>query len=710
MRRFTASFANLRIATKLSIASLVALLALGALAMSASIILMHLKSDLDALHLMATKVQAAARLQAALGRAQVSLYETVAYAAESNDREGLKKHIAQARVTLAEVSVAKEAFERQHHGPSTERLGTFFAPWKENTDKVLGQLGDAPSTLAFMEPAMGPASISYANMTADLERLVADTDAARNATFASARGRIARSGLEFIGFVLAMGVVLTAVNATLGRAVARPILSLAKVMARLASGHLTTDVPGTARRDEIGRMARGVEFFKHSVAEIDYLARHDSLTGLANRSTFAADLKQATIALRSYRKRFNLLLLDLDKFKDVNDSLGHPAGDALLQAVASRIAALTEATDIVARLGGDEFAILQSVTGEAQLAAEELADAILHALDEPFVIDGQELAIGISIGIAIAADPIDAETLQKRADLALHQAKSRGRNCYRVFEASMAMQPESKFGLEHELQRAVQNDEFELHYQPIIKADSLQVTSMEALLRWRHPKRGLLAPGSFIPALEKSGLILPLGDIILKRACADAAQWPADIKVAINISPRQCQRDDFEAVVRNALTLSGLPPDRLELEFTETALLDADARTAQTMASLRALGCSIVLDDFGTGYSSLTHLQRLPIDKLKIDRSFVNKMALHTESAAIVAAVIGLARTMDIATTAEGIETREQAAMLRAAGVNEFQGYLFSRPLELGGIDFDALSFDEAAGRPAAASLPARVA
>jgi diguanylate cyclase (GGDEF)-like protein len=413
------------------------------------------------------------------------------------------------------------------------------------------------------------------------------------------------------------------------------------------------------------------------------------LTSLANRMRFLERVGRAAETNRQDDSTFAIHLLDLDRFKEVNDTLGHVLGDKLLKEVAQRLRAVVRNTDLVARLGGDEFAILQRLDDSGHTATGELAEQILDIIREPFDIDGQQIAVETSIGISLLPDHgIEAERLLKNSDLALYKAKSEGRNRYRLFEPAMELDAQNRRAIETDLRIAITRHEFMLHYQPVINATSGKVVGVEALVRWHHPERGLVVPDQFIPIAEDTGLICQIGEWVLRQACIDAVDWPDDIKVAVNLSPAQFRKRNLVDTVSEALEASGLWPGRLELEITETVLLQDDEENLALLHQLRALGISIVLDDFGTGYSSLSYLQRFPFDKIKIDRSFVANLSSRPDCAAIVCAVTGLARSLDITTTAEGVETQEQFDMLRAAGCSQAQGYLFGYPCEKTALDF----------------------
>lgn len=420
---------------------------------------------------------------------------------------------------------------------------------------------------------------------------------------------------------------------------------------------------------------------KRAEQRILHLAHYDALTNLANRVLFLEEVNTAVIKCRLLGRGFAVHLLDLDHFKDVNDSLGHAVGDALLVEVAARVRGSVGHGDVVARLGGDEFAILQMADVSDTRQVDLLAARLQQAIARPFNLNSHQLTIETSIGVALAPiHGIDGDDLLKKADLALYAAKSEGRNGWRMFEAAMEHDAQLRLALAMDLRNALLGDEFVLHYQPIVAAESETPVGVEALVRWKSASRGLVGPDKFIPLAEGTGLIIPLGQWILRQACKDAADWPTEVNVAVNLSPVQFRSGDLLTVVEQALSESGLAPGRLELEITESVLLEGSDENLQILHQLRQLGIAIVLDDFGTGYSSLSYLLSFPFDKIKIDRKFVSELTRRNDCAAIVSAVSSLARSLNIVTTAEGVETEEQLILLRAAGCTLAQGYLFGHP------------------------------
>ncbi|MBB5694701.1 bifunctional diguanylate cyclase/phosphodiesterase [Muricoccus pecuniae] len=425
-------------------------------------------------------------------------------------------------------------------------------------------------------------------------------------------------------------------------------------------------------------------------ARVEHMARHDALTGLPNRVTLHERLAQAVANAGPRGVRTAVLYMDLDRFKEVNDTLGHPVGDALLKAASARILSNVRIPrgDLVARLGGDEFAVLvapdEDDGRDTATEAAALARRLISILSEPFEIDGHQVVVGSSIGVAVLPeDGTTPDELLKNADLALYRAKQDGRGRVRFFKREMGRQAQERRQLELDLRRAVlfAPQEFEVHYQPVIDVATRSPTGLEALLRWHHPERGLVSPADFIPVAEEIGLIVGLGELVLRRACADATRWSPTLRVAVNLSPAQFRDPRLVETVAEALSDSGLPPGRLELEITEGVLLRRTEATMTTLHRLKSLGVRIALDDFGTGYSSLSYLRSFPFDKVKIDRAFVRDIETSSDDAAIVRAVTGLCERLGMTSTAEGVETEEQFRLVEAERCTEAQGYLFSRPV-----------------------------
>ncbi len=432
-------------------------------------------------------------------------------------------------------------------------------------------------------------------------------------------------------------------------------------------------------------------------ARVRHMAHHDGLTDLPNRGLFAERLDAGLARLRGESRLEDnrptlagaglvaVLFIDLDNFKDVNDTLGHATGDTLLRMVAARIGACLRAEDTLARLGGDEFAILLEDLPDAEQATA-IARRVIEVVSEPFSLAGHETLVGASIGIALCAsgdEDARPASLLRQADMALYQAKARGRGRFSFFQAGLSAELERRKDMERELRRAVADGGLEVHFQPIVAVSRARIVGAEALVRWRHPRHGMIAPSEFIPLAEQAGLIHDLGAWVLRTACAEAARWgggDGGPRLAVNLSPEQVRQPGLIEVVTAALAETGLPADRLELEITEGVLLHDTSATLATLARLRTLGVGVSLDDFGTGFSSLSYLRRFPFSKLKIDRSFVAGMAGDAGAAAIVRAVTTLGRSLSMRVVAEGIETEEQLALLGAMGCDEVQGYLLGRP------------------------------
>lgn len=456
---------------------------------------------------------------------------------------------------------------------------------------------------------------------------------------------------------------------------------------------IRTDI--TALKSALGQLAEAKEQANRAVSEtrlqydalverdraLEHMAHHDDLTLLPNRALFRKELERQLAEAREGDRDVALIYLDLDHFKDVNDSLGHPIGDALLKEVACRLVDCTGGRQPVFRLGGDEFAVICRSLDPAR-DAEELSRGLIEAIGRPFAIGGRSVVVGASIGIAVATGE-GADGLLQNADLALYRAKARGRGLHSVFAPEMARCLQHRVEMESDLRGALAESGFEIAYQPIIDLASDRACGFEALLRWRHPVRGLVSPGEFIPLAEEAGLIGEIGAWVLQHACQDVAALPGSPKVAVNLSPRQLASPGLVDVIGGALDRSGLHADRLELEITETALLGSDETTIANLWQLRKLGLSLVLDDFGTGYSSLSHLREFPLSKIKIDKSFVRDMEARADCEAIVVSVAQLAKRLGMGTTAEGVETEDQLRLVRDAGCTQAQGFLLGRPQPL---------------------------
>jgi diguanylate cyclase (GGDEF)-like protein len=492
-----------------------------------------------------------------------------------------------------------------------------------------------------------------------------------------------------LGVMTLLGLILVALATwrAAGR-ITQPLARLDEAAGRLASGeHVQVRVRGD---DELARLATSFNEMVGKISEreqrITQLAFNDVLTGLPNRSMFQQQLEHLFRTLDGADGMFALHCLDLDQFKVINDTLGHPAGDTLLIEAGQRVQHAARG-HFVARLGGDEFVVLQTV-GKDRDAIDKLARRIIDEMAKPLVIDGNEFAPSTSIGIAIAPqDADDGGTLLRNADLALYRAKEAGRGTYAFFEESLNQRAQQRRQLETDLRLAVERHEFELYYQPLFDLEQNRICSFEALIRWNHPTRGLIAPAEFVPIAEDTGLIVPIGAWVVRQACAQAASWPKHVRIAVNVSPVQFHRGALSETILLALADSGLEPGRLEIEITESIFLEGSETTLRLLHSLRSLGIRVALDDFGTGYSSLSYLQSFPFDKLKIDRSFIHNLLTRDGASAIVRAITELAHALNIETTAEGVEETAQLMELRAHGCSSVQGFLFAEPMTAADVD-----------------------
>ncbi len=486
-------------------------------------------------------------------------------------------------------------------------------------------------------------------------------------------------------------VALARVNTQLSRRRAEQQVALANEELRKANEDLERRVEERTHRliDANQRLKEEIADREELQAKSQYLAYHDSLTGLGNRLLFKEQLDEALKDVSVTPHPLAVLFLDLDGFKAVNDTLGHSVGDSLLKSIAVKLRDLLPSTDRIARLGGDEFAILQ-MSSPQPASSISLAERIIEIVAQAHNIDGHDVTVGASIGIAIARPgEMNTESLLKSADLAMYSAKSDGRGTYRIFDPQMDAVVQTRRSLERDMRTSLAQGGFELYYQPLVNLQTKRVTAFEALMRWNHRDRGAVPPSEFIPVAEDMGLIIQLGEWALRQACAEAAEWPEEIRVSVNLSPLQFSKGNLVSTVVSALASSGLPASRLELEITELVLLEKSERNIAILNQLRELGARISMDDFGTGYSSIGYLRSFPFDKIKIDQSFVRDLLVDEGSLAIVRAIASLGVSFGMTTTAEGVETEEQMRCLNLEGCVEVQGYLYSRPVptsEIAGV------------------------
>jgi diguanylate cyclase (GGDEF)-like protein len=521
------------------------------------------------------------------------------------------------------------------------------------------------------------------------------------------RNLLLNAFVVLIAILLVTGIIVT----LLVRKVFRPLPALMAALTRIADDDTSAPTPFQDRPDEIGRFAVAIEALRAAVVEretlrqvrerakqLEHLAHHDSLTGLPNRAFFNKELTEALEGVGNNGPQVNLLLLDLDRFKPVNDSLGHAVGDALLVAAAERMSLLRGPHDLVARLGGDEFALIQRVRQDPILEASQLAKALVQALGTPFTVLGHQVSIGASVGVAKAPRQGAAATaLLKSADIALYAAKSAGRGTYRLYKEGMVMAGANRYALERDLELAVERGELRLHYQPIVAVADGAVVRYEALLRWQHPELGLIMPADFIGLAEDGGQIVAIGQWVIEEACRTAATLPQHLTMAVNVSAAQLHHGSFVTQVGQALRDSGLAPSRLEIELTESLALTGEAAQA-AVTQLHGLGVRVCLDDFGTGHSTLATLLQLPIHGIKIDRSFVTELESNHDQQVLVSSLIELAARLGLTITAEGIEREGQHAFLRQTGCGYAQGYHFGRPEPLCATGDRATSLSSATG------------
>lgn len=502
-------------------------------------------------------------------------------------------------------------------------------------------------------------------------------------------------GLNILEIALLFSLAALVIALALSRLLARPLQAMARAMAQFSAGHPVGDLP-IRRSDEIGALAQSFHVMatklNAQVGELEdrklhlnHLAHHDQLTGLPNRLLFLDRLKQGMHKAMRNRERLALLFLDLDRFKHINDSLGHVVGDEVLKMVALRLLEHVRKEDTISRLGGDEFTIvLEELHAPTDAAA--IAQKLIALFKAPFGVGGNEFYLSCSIGISIFPDNgTQAEELLRNADAAMYRAKEQGRNNFQFYTEDMTAKALQHVLMETSLRRAIEQCEFRLHYQPLVELRTSRIVGLEALVRWEHPELGVISPGEFIPLAEETGLIVPLGEWILTTACTQVAAWfdrglkPG--RVAVNLSGKQLRQADLVDTVKLTLQQTGCKPEWLELEVSEDFVMKEGEHALGLLKQLQALGIELAIDDFGTGHSSLAYLKRLPISKLKIDQSFVRDLPQDADDAAIARAVIALARSMKLRVTAEGVETTEQLAFLRHEGCDEVQGYLYARPL-----------------------------
>ena len=630
-------------------------------------------------------VESSWQLEQGLGVLQRSFQDAVA----ANDIDGLDRADS-ARTRVLDAIARHE--QGVLHEPNAAIRTLFDAYYKRGRDvssrMIAGELGD--TILEAQRDLTAKHRILRATLAADAGR---DRSAMAEA-IAEERTRQRLAWVVCVALTCAFVVAVVILSRAAAESLTIPLGEAVRVADRVADGDLSVSLP-TAGTDEVGHllrsMGRMVSNLRASEDRLVHQATHDALTGLANRMLFRDRVAQA-MPSTSIDRQVVVMYIDLDNFKDVNDGLGHDAGDHLLCGIADRLLSATRGSDTVARLGGDEFAILLRGV-RSQNEVNIVVERIMRSLDAPLVIGTTDVRVGASIGIAFGGNGAIAEDLLRQADVAMYAAKHGGKGRYVLFEESMHKAALERLVLESDLRWALERQELELHYQPLLHLTSRRIVGAEALIRWRHPERGMVSPADFIPLAEATGLIIPIGRWALNEACRQAAAWqalsafdtdagPAEFKIGVNISGLQIQHPDMVETVRGALRESGLPASTLTLEITESVMLRDTEATLARLRELKELGLSLAVDDFGTGYSSLSYLQRFPIDVLKIDKAFVDHVGTGAESSSLTRAIVALGEALGLDMVAEGIERPEQVEGLRFLGCPLGQGYLFARPLQ----------------------------
>ncbi|HTH62869.1 MAG TPA: EAL domain-containing protein [Paraburkholderia sp.] len=608
----------------------------------------------------------------------------------------LREHRSAIDALLARYSAVSDAREQADVDALRASLAAYFAAHD-------GGFGDPNAPHALTPAAAHLLSDRYEAVERAVQQVTRANRAAARAEAARADRLVDVTLLAALALGIGALVFGTLMMRHVQHAVLGPMLQITGSLVRLAQGEEMPAMPGTQRRDEIGAMAKAFDVFREKAAELkaaheatraaqeqaQMLARHDPLTGLPNRRLLSSELRAAVRESERRRARYLVLVMDLDRFKPVNDLYGHSAGDAVLCEVANRLRRAVRDTDTVARLGGDEFAVVARVQKKEPVdAARELATRILAAIRVPIFVTNVRVEVDASIGIAcLPRDGTTPDDLLRAADIAMYRAKQEGKSTYRFFEQQMDDDLRAQAALESDLRRALLNGDIVPHYQPIVRFVDDAITGFEILARWHHPVRGWVPPDTFIPIIEQMGMMTAFTARLMRTACRDALAWPGEPYLALNISPAQLADQQLAAQLLPILADEGFPPSRLEIEITESALM-SDLDTARgVLADFRRAGVRMSLDDFGTGYSSLQHLRELRFDKVKIDRSFVLSMLERDETAKIVDAIVALSANLGMATVAEGVETRELERALRKKGCQFGQGYLFGKAMPSRDVD-----------------------
>lgn len=667
---------NLPVKLKTFAASAVLVACLAGLSSYAFITLKHWQQQLDQLSRTTLAEQVKLRnLRDRVSDLQLDVFRYVAWSNNSvNDRV-----LADLRVEINSefqlISRELQALANQPKVVYAQNVEGIVNNWRSFSQAAFDTI-----EIAQVDPPMGTMMLGgtddrYQHVAAELRKF---SDAVGQEAQFSTQTLTAEAEYHKIlfGIVGALGILLgLAITVLITRSIANPIQGVTAAMARVARGETSGELKHDGRRDEIGQMLLAISSFRDKIV---HLAHRDALTNLPNRAAFNACLSTKMRAAEAEGRRFGVMCIDLDGFKQVNDVYGHSIGDLLLRQVADRLCAVANGV-FVARLGGDEFTMIADT--EECSSISELIDRLLAAFVDDFELDGHRLRQALSIGVAVYPDDgTDAETLMKNADAALYRAKAANLGSVQFFEANMAARLRDRAALQADLKSAIQHNELRLYYQPQLKMTG-EITGFEALARWQSPKRGMVLPSEFIPLAEESSLILLIGEWVLREACREAASWSEPLRIAVNVSPIQFRHGDLPKLVHSVLLETGLAPNRLELEITEGVLIEDFSRAVSILRRLKSLGVQIALDDFGTGYSSLSYLHSFPFDKIKIDSKFILDLESNRHSVAIIRAVIGLSRSLNIPTLAEGVETQAQHQFLAREGCDEVQGYLTGRPL-----------------------------
>ncbi|MBZ9675659.1 putative bifunctional diguanylate cyclase/phosphodiesterase [Mesorhizobium sp. ES1-1] len=610
------------------------------------------------------------------------------------DQQTTDKAVADADGFLTSLGYQRAAYGLLHKTEEEQRLlATFDSAWDNWVAQHRAWLALPPDQRLATSPAFQSGAEALYQSADDAIDALGDVNAAGAAAAGARADHIVDTSGTIFGIVVFFALLLASwVTWIIHSSISQPLASITKALSELAAGNRGIVIPQVGRHDEIGSMAAAFEVFRNNAVKLEEsqalaeaLARYDTLTGLANRRVLAEELEKALSRVDRGEAPFAVLLIDLDRFKPVNDIHGHSAGDLVLGEITARLRAVVRKHDTLARIGGDEFAIICDLADEGRDSTSmpiALAERIIAAVAAPVAIGTRMVEVGASIGIALCpADGVNAEALLRAADIAMYRAKQAGRGRFRFYEESMDTELKAKAAMEADVQRGLAASEIEPHYQALIELSGGRLLGFEILARWRHPEKGLVAPDLFIPVIERLGLMTEFTLTMLRRACLDAKEWPADLKLSLNVSPHELTDVLFPVRLLAVLAEKDFKPSRLEIEITENALV-ADLATAKTiLQALQNAGIKIALDDFGTGYSSLYHLRELKLDKIKIDRSFIKSMKDNAESTKIVNGILGLAKSLALPATAEGIDDADILLRLSDAGCEIGQGNYFGKPM-----------------------------